>query len=87
MLKLAGKRIGAGVTMQMSRAPRQALAITAAVAASFLLASCAPAGTAGGQATAASNSRVITLNTISTLKSLFNRDDGHTRLILIFSPT
>ena len=87
MLKLVGKRIGAGVTMRMSRALRQALAMTAAVAVTFLLASCAPAGTAGGQVTAASNSRVTTLNTISTLKSLFNRDDGHTRLILIFSPT
>ncbi len=73
--------------MRMLRAPRQALAMAAAVAVPLLLASCAPAGPAGGQATAAGSSRVITLNTISTLKSLFNRDDGHTRLILIFSPT
>ena len=87
MLKLAGKRILAGVTMRMFRAPRQVLAMAAAVAVTFLLASCAPAGTAGSHGTAASNGRVITLNTISTLKSLFNRDDGHTRLILIFSPT
>ena len=61
--------------------------VMAADVVSLALASCAPASTAGSQATAASNSRVITLNTISTLKSLFNRDDGHTRLILIFSPT
>lgn len=73
--------------MRMSLVLRPALAMTAAVAVTFFLASCAPAGTAGSQAAAASNSRVITLNTISTLKSLFNRDDGHPRLILIFSPT
>jgi len=29
----------------------------------------------------------MSLNQISTLKSLFNRDDGHPRLVLIFSPT
>ncbi len=87
MLRLVGKRIGAGVTMRMSRALRQALAMTAAVAVTLVLASCAPAGPAGSQAAAAGNGRVITLNTISTLKSLFNSDDGHTRLILIFSPT
>ncbi len=31
--------------------------------------------------------KVITLNHITTLKTLFNRDAGHPRLILIFSPT
>ena len=30
---------------------------------------------------------VVALNSISTLRSLFNRADGHTRLVLIFSPT
>jgi hypothetical protein len=49
------------------------------------LSSCAGSGTASGGAAPASN--VITLNKIDTLKSVFNRDDGHTRLILIFSPT
>ena len=73
--------------MRMFRAPWRALVMAAAVAVTFLLASCAPAGPAGGAGTAASGSGVITLNKISTLKSLFNRDDGHTRLILIFSPT
>jgi hypothetical protein len=73
--------------MRMFRAPWRALAMAAAVAVTFLLVSCAPADPAGGAGTAASSSGVITLNKISTLKSLFNRDDGHTRLILIFSPT
>ena len=31
--------------------------------------------------------KVITLNHITTLKTLFNSDAGHPRLILIFSPT
>ena len=56
---LAAGRVSADEAgMRMSRALRQALAMTAAVAVTFLLASCAPAGTAGSQATAASNSRV-----------------------------
>lgn len=29
----------------------------------------------------------MALDQISTLKSLFNRDNGHPRLVLIFSPT
>jgi len=29
----------------------------------------------------------MSLNKISTLKSLFDRDNGHPRLVLIFSPT
>jgi len=55
-----------------------------------LLAACASPGTVNRAAAASSNatySRAIALNNIGTLKSLFNRDDGHTRLILIFSPT
>jgi hypothetical protein len=55
-----------------------------------LLASCASSGSARGTAATASkasNGNVITLNKIDRLKSLFNRDDGLTRLILIFSPT
>jgi hypothetical protein len=64
----------------------------AAVMASLpgLLASCASSGTVSGTAATtsnASNGSVITLNKIDRLKSLFNHDDGHTRLILIFSPT
>ena len=54
----------------------------------------APGTSAPGVSTApahpAATSRpggVIALNAISTLRSLFNRADGHTRLVLIFSPT
>lgn len=86
MLKLAGKRIGAGVTMRMFWVPRRVLAM-AAVVVTLVLASCAPAGPSGGTGTTAGAGRVITLDTISALKSLFNRDDGHPRLIVIFSPT
>jgi len=50
------------------------------------LASCAPATTAGGPG-ADSARGVISLNRISTLRTLFNRDAGRTRLILILSPT
>jgi hypothetical protein len=54
------------------------------------LASCSSSGITSGRATPASNAtygKAITLNNIDSLRSLFNRDDGHTRLILIFSPT
>ena len=67
-------------------------ALVAAVIAALVgsLVSCSSSGGASGGVAAAnnaSNSRAIALNNIGTLKSLFNRDDGHTRLILIFSPT
>ena len=63
----------------------QRLAVLLAVAAaSILLTSCATAAHAGHKA---SQGGVITLNHISTLKSLFNRANGHPRLVLIFSPT
>jgi len=68
----------------------RALAAAAVMAAlPGFLASCAASGTASGGAAAASNgsSNVIALNNIDTLKALFDRDDGHTRLILVFSPT
>ena len=75
-----------GVSSRLARA--LAAAVLAAVPG--LLASCASSGAVSGTAataSTASNRNVITLNKIDTLKSLFNQDDGLTRLILIFSPT
>lgn len=70
-------------------------ATAAAVAAALLLAACAsslaPAGTAGsgasGHNSGSRSGAVIALNNISTLRTLFNGEAGHPRLILIFSPT
>lgn len=73
-----------GLSFRLGRA-LAAAAVMAALLSS--LASCASSGTTSGAAAAANNASVITLNKINTLKSLFNRDDGHTRLILVFSPT
>ena len=61
--------------------------IAAMAAAGLVLASCSSAGPAAGPGTASRSGGVISLNQISTLKSLFNRDNGHPRLVLIFSPT
>jgi hypothetical protein len=73
-----------GVSLQLVRG----LAAAAVMAAlPGFLASCASAGMTSGAAAATSSGNVIRLSNIDTLKSLFNRDDGHTRLILIFSPT
>ena len=58
--------------------------MAAACGLTLLAASCDSATSA---ANSSSQQRVITLNHISTLKSLFNKDDGHPRLVLIFSPT
>ena len=49
------------------------------------LSSCSSPGAVSAAGNGSSN--VIALNNIDTLKALFNRDDGDTRLILIFSPT
>jgi hypothetical protein len=73
----------AGLSFRLVRV----LAAAAAVAAlPGFLSSCS---SSSGAASAAGNgsSNVIALNNIDTLKTLFNRDDGDTRLILIFSPT
>jgi len=62
--------------------------VIAAAAVSLVLASCTHTAPPVGHVTAAPRSgEVISLNQIATLKSLFNRDDGHPRLVLIFSPT
>jgi hypothetical protein len=58
------------------------------------MAALAAAGCASASGTAAPGrlvyvrpARVVNLTSIATLKTLFNRADGHARLVLIFSPT
>ena len=84
-----------------SRPARAVITAVIAAVSGLLMVSCssspastAPGTSAPGVSTAparpAASSRpggVIALNAISTLRSLFNRADGHTRLVLIFSPT
>jgi hypothetical protein len=81
-----------GTAWRARAASRPAWAITAAVAAALVLAACASSLSPGGPAPApgrggGSRGGVITLDNISTLRTLFNREAGHPRLILIFSPT
>jgi hypothetical protein len=78
----------------LKRLSSRAAAVAAVAAAGSVLASCssaaptAGAGPAPGSRDAASRSGgVVSLTGISTLRSLFNRDNGHPRLVLIFSPT
>jgi len=61
--------------------------VVAAAAVSLALASCKQTAPPAGQGAAARSGGVMSLTEISTLKSLFNRDNGHPRLVLIFSPT
>jgi hypothetical protein len=61
--------------------------VVAAAVVSLALASCTQTAPPVGQGAASRSGGVISLNEISTLKSVFNRDDGHLRLVLIFSPT
>jgi hypothetical protein len=85
-----------GTVWRRAKGARLAWAAVAAVAAGLLAASCSPSSRstapglsapAGRFGSASHPSRVISLNAISTLRSLFNRADGHTRLVLILSPT
>ena len=61
--------------------------VAAAAAAGLVLASCSSATVPAGPGAASRSGGVISLTGISTLKSLFNHDTGHPRLVLIFSPT
>jgi hypothetical protein len=65
----------------------QPVVVAAAAAAGLVMASCASTAAPAGQGAAPRSGGVISLTGISTLKSLFNRDNGHPRLVLIFSPT
>ena len=61
--------------------------VMAAAVVSVALVSCTRTAPPAGQGAAARSGGVMSLTEISTLKSLFNRDNGHPRLVLIFSPT
>jgi hypothetical protein len=80
------KRIGMRVAWRKRLRSRSAV-VVAAAAAGLVLASCTVAAPAANQGAASRSGGVISLTRISTLKSLFNRDNGHPRLVLIFSPT
>jgi len=83
-----------GIAWRNTARARLARAAVAAVGAGFVLASCSasPASTAAGTPAPAgrpgtSSRAIVSLTAISALRSLFNRADGHTRLVLLFSPT
>ncbi len=80
------KRIGMRVAWRKCLRSRSAV-VAAAAAAGLVLASCTTAAPPANQGQASRSGGVISLTRISTLKSLFNRDNGHPRLVLIFSPT
>jgi ABC-type glycerol-3-phosphate transport system substrate-binding protein len=60
--------------------------VAAAFAATMLVTACSSGGGAAPSA-AGAQGRVIALTKMSVLRTLFNRDQGHARLVLIFSPT
>jgi hypothetical protein len=74
------------VRQRRSRRLGWAVPIAAAAAVSAMtLASCSAPGPAARPA--AADTRVVSLSGIGALRSVFNHDDGHPRLVLIFSPT
>ena len=81
-----------GTSWRARLGSRSVWGIAAATAAIAGLAACTstltPAASSAGHGGGVSQTgKVITLNQITTLRTLFNRDSGHPRLILIFSPT
>lgn len=88
MLDGAGKEDGMRVGSGKRLRSRSAWIMAAAVAVAFMLASCTPAAHVSSPGAVSSHSgSVVSLNNITTLKSQFNRGNGHPRLVLIFSPT
>ena len=85
---MAGQRERTGMRFAWRRRlTSRAAAVAAAVAAGSVLASCSSTAPTTGPGAASRSGGVVSLTGISTLKSLFNRDNGHPRLVLIFSPT
>lgn len=92
---VVGERKRTGMRVAWRKRLRSRSAVVVAVAAAgVVLASCssaAPAAGAGiaspGPGASSASGGVISLTGISTLKSVFNRDNGHPRLVLILSPT
>lgn len=84
---VVGERKWFGMGAVWRKRLRSRLVVAAAAAAGLVLASCSPAAPAAGPGASSRTGGVISLTGISTLKSLFNRDNGHPRLVLIFSPT
>jgi hypothetical protein len=87
------KLVGMRVVWRTRLRSRVAVVVTAGVA-GLMLASCSSAAPAAGPGTASRgpgvsshSGGVTSLTGIATLRSLFNRDNGHPRLVLIFSPT
>jgi hypothetical protein len=75
-------RLGSRVAWGMAAATTAVLALAACTS------SLTPATSSSGHGRGGSQpGKVITLNHITTLRTLFNHDSGHPRLILIFSPT
>jgi hypothetical protein len=69
-----------------ARLTRRTVIALAATAGCLLLGSCA-AGPPAHQRAASPHGKVVSLTSMRTLRSAFDGEDGHPRLVLIFSPT